>query len=60
MTDVSWTTWYTATMASRLPAEACDLYSLRWKMEELVSGQSGPEPEIRVSLDGPYVVSESP
>ncbi len=25
-------------------------------MEELVSGQSGSEPEIRVSLDGPYVV----
>ncbi len=29
-------------------------------MEELVSGQSGPEPEIRVSFDGPYVVSNLP
>ena len=29
-------------------------------MEELVSGQSGPEPEIRVSLDGPYVVANLP
>jgi CDGSH-type Zn-finger protein/truncated hemoglobin YjbI len=26
-------------------------------MEELASGQSSPEPEIRVSLDGPYVVA---
>jgi CDGSH-type Zn-finger protein/ferredoxin len=29
-------------------------------MEELASGQSGPEPEIRVSLDGPYVVTNLP
>jgi CDGSH-type Zn-finger protein/truncated hemoglobin YjbI len=29
-------------------------------MEELASGQSGPEPEIRVSLDGPYVVANLP
>ena len=29
-------------------------------MEELVSGQPGPEPEIRVSLDGPYVVANVP
>jgi CDGSH-type Zn-finger protein/truncated hemoglobin YjbI len=29
-------------------------------MEELVSGQSGSEPEIRVSLDGPYVVTNHP
>ena len=29
-------------------------------MAELVSGQSGPEPEIRVSLDGPYVVANLP
>jgi CDGSH-type Zn-finger protein len=26
-------------------------------MEELLSGQSGSEPQIRVSLDGPYVVT---
>ena len=29
-------------------------------MAELVSGQSGPEIEIRVSLDGPYVVANLP
>jgi CDGSH-type Zn-finger protein len=29
-------------------------------MAELVSGQSGPDPEIRVSLDGPYIVSNLP